>query len=106
MTPSQSGHRNDGNEGILHIPQSSSITTASPSDCLMSHPGHSLGVSYPSADMHLVYSTAPANLADTTMSGTVYINTCVIPHIYIYIYIYIINYHYYVDNYILNSCHK
>ena len=26
----------DGNEGVLHIPQSSSITEASPSDCLVS----------------------------------------------------------------------
>ena len=46
-TMGQSGPGSDGNEGILHIPQSSSITEASPS-CLMSHPGHLLGVeSYP-----------------------------------------------------------
>ena len=47
----------DGNEGVLRIPQSSSIAGTSPSDCL----GHSLGVgSYPSAEKQSVYSTAPA----------------------------------------------
>ena len=34
----------DGNEGVLCIPQSSSITGTSPSDCLVSYAGHSLGV--------------------------------------------------------------
>ena len=34
----------DGNEGVLRIPQSSSITKTSPSDCLVLYPGHSLGV--------------------------------------------------------------
>ena len=42
-TPGQSGPGNDGNEEILCIPQSSSITKASPSDCLMPYPGHTLG---------------------------------------------------------------
>ena len=32
----------DGNEGVLRIPQSSSITGLSPPDCLMSDTGHSL----------------------------------------------------------------
>ena len=32
-----------GNEGVLRIPQSSSITETSPSDCLMSYLGHSSG---------------------------------------------------------------
>ena len=53
----------DGNEGVLHIPQNSSITGASPSDCLMSYPGHSLGESYFSAKMQLVYFTAPPDWA-------------------------------------------
>ena len=35
-TPSQSGPGSDGNEGVLCIPQSSSITGASPSDSLVS----------------------------------------------------------------------
>ena len=33
-----------GNEMVLHIPQSSSITRASLTDCLVSYPGHSLRV--------------------------------------------------------------
>ena len=41
-TLGQSGPGSDDNEGVLHIPQSSNITTASPSDCLMSYTGHSL----------------------------------------------------------------
>ena len=83
-TPGQSGPGSDGNEVVLRIPQSSSITGASPSDCLVSYPGHLLGggvlplwrdavsvfysssqkgyleESYPSAVMQLVYSTATA----------------------------------------------
>ena len=34
--------RSDGNEEVLRIPHSSSITGASPSDCLVSYPGQSL----------------------------------------------------------------
>ena len=48
-TPSQSGPGSDGNEGVLHISQSSSITGTSLLDCLVSYPGHSFGGSYPSA---------------------------------------------------------
>ena len=33
-TPSQSGPGSDGNEGVLRIPQSFSITGTLPSDCL------------------------------------------------------------------------
>ena len=47
-TPVQSGPESDGNEGVFRIPQSSSINEASPSDYLMSYPGHSLGKSYSS----------------------------------------------------------
>ena len=54
-TQGQSGPVNNGNKGVLHINQSSSITGASPS-CLMSYPGHALVVSYPSAEMQSVYS--------------------------------------------------
>ena len=32
----------EGNEGVLRIPQSSSITCASPSDCLALYPGYLL----------------------------------------------------------------
>ena len=58
----QSRPGSNGNEGVLHIPQSSSITGTSPSDCLVSYQGHLLGEgSYPSAEVQLVYSTAPTN---------------------------------------------
>ena len=43
--------------GYLAFPQSTSITWASPSDCLVSYPEHSLGESYSSAEMQSVYST-------------------------------------------------
>ena len=42
-TPDLSGPGSDGNEGVLRIPQSSSTAGTSPSDCLVSYPGHSLG---------------------------------------------------------------
>ena len=42
-TPGQSGPGYDGNEGVLHIPESSSITGASLSDCLVSYLGHLFG---------------------------------------------------------------
>ena len=53
----QNGPGNNGNEGVLYIPQSSR-TRASPSDGLVSYPGHSLGRSYPSAKVQSVYFTA------------------------------------------------
>ena len=62
-TPGQSGPKSDGNEEILNIPQSSSITETSPSDCLVSHPGHLLRRSYSFADMQSVYSATPADWA-------------------------------------------
>ena len=62
-TPGQSGPGSNGNEGVLRISQSSSIAGTSPSDCLVSYPGHSLGGSYPSAEVQSVYSTAPADWA-------------------------------------------
>ena len=40
--PGQSGPGSNSNEGVLHISQSSSITGASSSDCLVSYSGHSL----------------------------------------------------------------
>ena len=41
--PGQSGPGSNGNEGVLHISQSPSITGASLSYCLVSFPGHLLG---------------------------------------------------------------
>ena len=50
-TPGQSGPGSDGNEGLLCIPQSSSINGTTLSDCLVSYSGHSLVGSYPSAEL-------------------------------------------------------
>ena len=61
-TLGQSGPGSDGNEGVLLIPQSSSITGASPSDCLVSYQDTlGGGRSYPSAEVQLVHSTASAD---------------------------------------------
>ena len=62
-TPGQSCPGNDGNEGVLCIPQSSSITETLPSACLVSLAGYSLGRSYSSPEKQSVYSTATANWA-------------------------------------------
>ena len=58
--PGQSGPGSNGNEGLLRIFQSSSITGTSPSDCLVSYPGYSFGKVYST-----VYSTVPADWAKT-----------------------------------------
>ena len=55
----------NGNASVLHIPQSCSITGTSPSDCLVSCLGHSLGRgSYASAELQSAYSTAPPHSAE------------------------------------------
>ena len=63
-TLGQSRPGSNGSEGVLCIPQTSRITGTLLSDCLVSYLGHTLwwwwGLT-PSAEMHLVYSTAPAN---------------------------------------------
>ena len=56
-TRGHSGPKSDGNEGVLHIPQRSSITGTSLSDCLVLYSGHSLAGSYSSAAVQSVYST-------------------------------------------------
>ena len=97
-TPGQSGPGSDGNEGVLRTSQSSSITRASPSDCLVSYGGHLLvgGGSYLSAEVQLVYSTAPSRLGNCQC-------VCVRPHTHthththIYIYIYHHDYDYDYD---------
>ena len=55
-TPDLSGPGSKGNKGILCIPQSSSITGASPSDYLVPYPGYWLSESYPFVEMQSVYS--------------------------------------------------
>ena len=62
--PGHSGPGSDGNEGVPRTPQSSNNLRTSPSDCLVSYSGHSLGVgSYHSAELQSVYSTVPADWA-------------------------------------------
>ena len=71
-TPGQSGPGSDGNEGILCIPQSSSITWTSPSDCLASYPVHLLGGGLTSsAEMQSVYSTAPADWTSCILNNSI-----------------------------------
>ena len=60
ITLGQSGPGSNNNEGGLCIPQSSSITETSPSDCLVPYLVHS---SYPSAEMQSMCSITPANWA-------------------------------------------
>ena len=67
-TSGQSELWSDTNEGILYIPQSSSITGTLPSDCFVSYTGHSMEESYLSAVMQSVYSAALANLAIVVVS--------------------------------------
>ena len=62
--PGQTGSGSNGNKGVLHIPQSPSITGTSPTDCLVSYPGHSFGGgSYPYAEVQSVYSPPSTDLA-------------------------------------------
>ena len=69
-TSGQSGPGSNGNEEVLSIPVGSSITEISLSDCLVSYPGHLLGEGlYPSAEMHSVYSTVPADWAEMHWFG-------------------------------------
>ena len=60
-TPGQSGPGSNYNEGVLRIPQSSSINELSPSDWLVTYPGHSLVRSV--TPLHSVYSAAPDDWA-------------------------------------------
>ena len=61
-TPVQCEPGSDSNKRVLRIPQSSSITGASPSDSLVSYPGRSWGESNPSAEMQSVYFYSPSRL--------------------------------------------
>ena len=66
-TPGQSGPASDGYEGVFHIPQISSITGNSQSDCLVSYL-----VSYPTTSQELVYSTASADWGKYFLDLTLY----------------------------------
>ena len=59
-TPGQSRPESNDNGEELRILPSPSITGASTSDCLLTYPGHLLGLgSYPSAKKQSVYYTIP-----------------------------------------------
>ena len=62
-TPGQSEPKSNSSKAVLCIPQSSSIIRASPSDFVVSYIGHTLGESYPYAEMQSEYSVTPANWA-------------------------------------------
>ena len=59
-TPGQRRPWSDDNKGVLYIPNLQHYWN-SPSDCLVSYTRHSLAESYPSAEMQLVHSAAPAS---------------------------------------------
>ena len=61
-TPDRSGSGYNVNEGVPHIPHSFK-TGASPSDCFVTYPGHSLMGFYTSAEMQSLYSVPPSQLA-------------------------------------------
>ena len=63
IRPDQNLPRRNGNDRVFRITQSSNITEASPSDCFVSYPGHSLGESYTSAEMQSMYSASPGDRA-------------------------------------------
>ena len=63
-TSGQSGPGSNSNERAHSIPQSSGITGASPSDCLVSYPGQAWERGgHPLAKMQSVYSAAPVDWA-------------------------------------------
>ena len=68
-TPGQSEPGSDSNERVL------CITGTLPSDCLMLYLGYTLGWggSYPSAEVQLVYSTAPADWAIISVLSVLFV---------------------------------
>ena len=59
--PAQSGPWSNGNEGVLHISQNSSITGTSPSDFFSAIYRTLIGGGYHSTAVQSVYSTVPAD---------------------------------------------
>ncbi len=55
-TPVLTEPGSNGHEGVVHIPQSTSVIRTPPSDCLVSLPGHS-------AEVQSVYFSTPADWA-------------------------------------------
>ena len=69
-TPVRSGPGSDDNEGVLYIPLSYSITGASPSDCLVSYLGHSLGGVFPLCRDAVGVFYSPSKLGCVQRRGT------------------------------------
>ena len=67
-TPGQSGPGSDGNEGVLRILQSSSTVGTSPSDCLVSYPGHSLGGVLPPCRGAVSVFYSPSRLGNSMLA--------------------------------------
>ena len=87
-TSSQSRPGSNGNKELLRIPQSSSITEASPSDSLMSYPRHSFGEFYTSAEMESVYCIVSADwVTEIWRFGFVYL---VAHFTFVYNYVYLV----------------
>ena len=61
--PIQCGRGSEGKKGVLLITHSSSITGDSPSNFFVSYKRHSVGETYPSGEIQLVYSTASCDRA-------------------------------------------
>ena len=78
----QSRPQSHGNEVALHIFQRSSITRASPSDCFVSYPGHSLGEFCPFAEMQSVHShsTAPLHIFQRSGITRASLSDCLVSH--------------------------
>ena len=69
-TPDQGGSGNDGNKGVLRIPQSYSIIEASPSDWIVSYLGHLLGEVVPLGRYVVGVFYSPIRLAHNQIDAT------------------------------------
>ena len=70
-TPSQNWPWSDGNEGVLGIPQSSSIIGTSPSDCFVSYARNSLGGVLPLCREAIGVLYSPSQLGKNTLETIV-----------------------------------
>ena len=83
-TPGQSGPGSDGDEVVVRIPQSSSIAWTSPSYCLVSYPGHSLGGGLTPLQRCSQCILQPQQTGQECVYVSVDVCTCVCGWMYIY----------------------
>ena len=76
-TPGQSEPRSDSNKGVLHIPQSPSITGTSPSD-LVSYTGHLLGSVLPLCREAVGVFYSPSRLGKVIISVNLVVAAAII----------------------------